>query len=73
MKCEFLADITAHLNALNVQLQGRHHMITDMYDAVKLLLWEKLFDQMSEEQRKLNDLNSYCWKKNTFYVYFQVF
>lgn len=46
-KCElaFLADITAHLNALNLQLQGRDHMITDMYDAVKafqvkLLLWE---------------------------------
>lgn len=46
-KCElaFLADITAHLNALNLQLQGRDRMITDMYDAVKafqgkLLLWE---------------------------------
>lgn len=46
-KCElaFLADITAHLNALNLQLQGRDRMITGMYDAVKafqvkLLLWE---------------------------------
>ncbi|XP_072239317.1 general transcription factor II-I repeat domain-containing protein 2-like [Leuresthes tenuis] len=46
-KCElaFLADITAHLNALNLQLQGRDRMITNMYDAVKafqvkLLLWE---------------------------------
>lgn len=46
-KCElaFLADITAHLNVLNLQLQGRDRMITDMYDAVKafqvkLLLWE---------------------------------
>lgn len=46
-KCElaFLADITAHLNALNLQLQGSDRMITDMYDTVKafqvkLLLWE---------------------------------
>ncbi|KAL7859442.1 hypothetical protein SRHO_G00145890 [Serrasalmus rhombeus] len=51
-KCElaFLADITAHLNALNLQLQGRDRMITDMYDAmkafqVKLLLWEKQMHQ----------------------------
>lgn len=41
----FLADITAHLNALNLQLHGRDRIITDMYDAVKafqvkLLLWE---------------------------------
>ncbi|KAL7865249.1 hypothetical protein SRHO_G00104960 [Serrasalmus rhombeus] len=47
-KCElaFLADITAHLSALKLQLQGRDPMITDMYDAVKafqvkLLSWEK--------------------------------
>lgn len=46
-KCElaFLADITTHLSVLNLQLQGRNRMITDMYDAVKafqvkLLLWE---------------------------------
>lgn len=46
-KCElvFLADTTAHLNTLNLQLQGRDCMITDMYDAVKafqvkLLLWK---------------------------------
>lgn len=37
--------ITAHLNTLNLQLQGCDLMITDMYDAVKafqvkLLLWE---------------------------------
>uniref|UniRef100_A0AAR2IK74 SPIN-DOC-like zinc-finger domain-containing protein n=1 Tax=Pygocentrus nattereri TaxID=42514 RepID=A0AAR2IK74_PYGNA len=51
-KCElaFLADITAHLNALNLQLQGCDRMITDMYDAVKvfqvkLLLWEKQMHQ----------------------------
>ena len=46
-KCElaFLADVTAHLNVLNLHLQGRDRIITDMYDAVKafkvkLLLWE---------------------------------
>lgn len=51
-KCElaFLADITAHLNVLNLQLQGRDRMITDMYDAVKafqvkLLLWETQMHQ----------------------------
>lgn len=46
----FLADITAHLNVLNLQLQGRDRMITDMYDAVKafqvkLLLWETQMHQ----------------------------
>lgn len=46
----FLADVTAHLNALNLQLQGRDRMITDMYDAVKafqvkLLLWETQMQQ----------------------------
>ena len=51
-KCElaFLADITAHLNVLNLQLQGRDRMITDVYDAVKafpvkLLLWETQMHQ----------------------------
>jgi hypothetical protein len=46
-KCElaFLSDITTHLNDLNLQLQGRDHLITDMHDAVKafqvkLRLWE---------------------------------
>ncbi|XP_035500193.1 general transcription factor II-I repeat domain-containing protein 2-like [Scophthalmus maximus] len=46
-KCElaFLADVTAHLNVLNLHLQGRDRIITDMYDTVKafkvkLLLWE---------------------------------
>ena len=36
-KCElvFLADVTTHLKVLNLQLQGRNQMITDMYDAVK--------------------------------------
>lgn len=45
--CElaFLCDILKHLDALNLQLQGRGHVITDMYAAVKafrtkLRLWE---------------------------------
>ncbi|XP_070595014.1 general transcription factor II-I repeat domain-containing protein 2-like [Erythrolamprus reginae] len=44
--CElaFLCDVTKHLTALNLQLQRRHQVITDMYDAVnafqiKLHLW----------------------------------
>lgn len=41
----FLCDITSHLNALNLQLQGRGRVITDMYATVrafksKLRLWE---------------------------------
>ncbi|XP_069774260.1 general transcription factor II-I repeat domain-containing protein 2A-like [Narcine bancroftii] len=46
-QCElaFLCDIVSHLDALNLQLQGRGHVITDMYSAVrafrtKLCLWE---------------------------------
>ena len=43
--CLFLCDITSHLNALNLQLQVRDHVITDMRAAVeaiktKLCLWE---------------------------------
>nr|XP_046210501.1 general transcription factor II-I repeat domain-containing protein 2-like [Oncorhynchus gorbuscha] len=45
--CElaFLCDISSHLDALNLQLQGRGRIITDMYAAVrafktKLCLWE---------------------------------
>ena len=45
--CEwaFLCDITSHLNALNLQLQGQDHVVTDMHAAVKafkpkLRLWE---------------------------------
>jgi hypothetical protein len=42
----FLVDITSELNALNVKLQGRDQLVTEMYDHVrsferKLLLWEK--------------------------------
>ncbi|XP_074488096.1 general transcription factor II-I repeat domain-containing protein 2-like [Sebastes fasciatus] len=47
LRCEvaFLCDITSHLNALNLQLQGRGHVITEMYATVrafktKLRLWE---------------------------------
>ena len=40
-----MCDVTEHLNALNVKLQGRKQLITEMRDAVKefqmkLLLWE---------------------------------
>ena len=31
----FLTDITNHLNELNVKLQGRNHIISQMYDHVK--------------------------------------
>uniref|UniRef100_A0A3B3IFR8 Uncharacterized protein n=1 Tax=Oryzias latipes TaxID=8090 RepID=A0A3B3IFR8_ORYLA len=45
--CEmaFLCDITSHLNVMNLQLQGRGRVISDMYSTVqvfktKLSLWE---------------------------------
>lgn len=51
-KCElaFLSDITTHLNVLNLQLQGRDHLIIDMHDAVKafqvkLRFWETQMHQ----------------------------
>ncbi|XP_072891523.1 general transcription factor II-I repeat domain-containing protein 2-like [Hemitrygon akajei] len=50
--CEmaFLCDITSHLNALNLQLQGWGRVVTDMYAAVrafktKLRLWETQMQQ----------------------------
>jgi hypothetical protein len=30
----FLVDITAHLNMLNLQLQGKNKVITNMYDSI---------------------------------------
>lgn len=51
--CEmaFLCDITSHLNAINLQLQGRARVISEMYTTVKtfqtkLTLWEA---QMQKE------------------------
>lgn len=46
----FLCDVTDHLSALNVKLQGRKQVITEMYDAVKafqlkLRLWETQLQQ----------------------------
>ncbi len=46
----FLCDITEHLNALNVKLQGRKQLITEMRDSVKafqmkLRLWERQMRQ----------------------------
>ncbi|CAF88181.1 unnamed protein product, partial [Tetraodon nigroviridis] len=53
--CEmaFLCDITSHLNAVNLQLQGRGRVISDMYRTVKAFqtkrtLWEA---QMPKENR----------------------
>ena len=39
-KLAFLTDVAAHLNFINLQLHGRHRMITDMCDAVKAFLSE---------------------------------
>ena len=41
----FLSDIVSHLDVLHLQLQGRGHILTDMYAAVKafkikLCLWK---------------------------------
>ncbi|KAK7893162.1 hypothetical protein WMY93_022314 [Mugilogobius chulae] len=51
-RCElaFLCDVTNHLSALNLQLQGRGRTVTDMYDSVrafkvKLNLWETQLQQ----------------------------
>lgn len=46
----FLCDITEYLNALNVKLQGRKQLITEMRDSVKafqmkLGLWERQMRQ----------------------------
>ncbi|KAJ8393337.1 hypothetical protein AAFF_G00062380 [Aldrovandia affinis] len=46
----FMCDVTEHLNVLNVKLQGRKQLITEMRDSVKafqmkLRLWE---DQMRQ-------------------------
>lgn len=40
----FLVDITAHLNELNIRLQGKNQLINDMFQTVmafeiKLKLW----------------------------------
>ena len=44
----FLTDLTSHLNELNVKLQGRERIITELYGSIqafkqKLLLWEHQF------------------------------
>ncbi|MBN3299432.1 GT2D2 protein, partial [Amia calva] len=46
----FLCDVTEHLNTLNMKLQGRKQVITEMHDSVKafqlkLRLWEKQMQQ----------------------------
>ena len=47
----FAVDITAHLNNLNLKLQGKNKLITDLYDDIKYLsfklkLWKS---QVSSE------------------------
>ncbi len=46
----FMVDITNHLSWLNLKMQGRNHLVIDLYDCIrtfmtKLKLWEKQFEQ----------------------------
>ena len=45
LDCAFLVDMTEHLNNLNVKLQGKHLVVTQMYSHIqafemKLKLWK---------------------------------
>ena len=72
----FLSDITTHLNDLNLQLQGRDHLITDMHDAmkafkVKMRLWETQMHQCNLShfsccQAMLNQVNAMVFRNAHF-------
>ena len=49
----FLADVAAHLNFLNLRLQGRNRMITGKYDAVKALQVKLLLRETQVNQCNL--------------------
>ncbi|KFM77298.1 General transcription factor II-I repeat domain-containing protein 2, partial [Stegodyphus mimosarum] len=68
----FLVDITKHLTDLNLSLQGKDHIITNMFDIIKafkcqLVLWEKQlknedlthFPTCSMNKSSLDDTCSY--------------
>ena len=49
----FLADITSHLNHLNVQLQGRNQMVSDLYASMNAFQYKvALFKAKSLNARK---------------------
>ena len=82
----FAVDITNHLNQLNLKLQGKNLVITNLYDNIKafkykLLLWEKQlqeenlshFDCCKSLLQKLPDLNfsEYSHQINSLRIEFE--
>jgi hypothetical protein len=54
----FLTDITGHLNSLNITLQGKDQLITNMYDAITSFV-QKLTLFKNHLQKKNVDVFSY--------------